>query len=528
MKTKISKATGNRANQEEEFSLTDGEILKSVGFNEETISQRNISRAILACCKLLDEVRATKYSRLLLQPLLKKLEQIYRDPNPMTNGQWGTHVKQIIVELYCVADARAVPAIEHSVAEQAAKECRRLLLRIKTFQHIEAFQRILVSAPDICMKIEEGRLVAADEATERAFLYQAHSTAERGRALRTLSEFKKAATGAVTFLKALQEVNRGAEPGSLAPFRGTVLEMVAGPHDAPAKLLWKKLLNLANMVVAVSIAAIERKVDPESATLLFDPKMRLHEIHEDWVISEATDLTWTVDYVQSRLTDWPSNLIVERPIIVINGKWQTNTRLLMESMVWWIECAILQYGDAEQCGWASRCRQHFVSTPFEKAIIAKMRADGMQAGSVSMEAQEWDTGNENISLISRYALPGEIDCLAVNERARKVYILECKVLDEPYTLEKARKRHQKLTSRADKGFQAKLTRKAAWVSALERFQGYTVIPKIIVDRPVIEMFDRKYANEIVSAMFVPAFIDKAPSQPELDTILKSVAKSFTT
>ena len=178
--------------------------------------------------------------------------------------------------------------------------------------------------------------------------------------------------------------------------------------------------------------------------------------------------------------------------------------------------------------WSDRCRQQFVSQPFEKNIVAKMRGAGMEAGPVEHGTAKWNTGQATTVLTAPKALPGEIDCLAVNDLTKTVSVLECKVLDEPISLKKAEARHARLTSDSTKGFQKKLAKKAAWIRSLPCFNSYDIVAKIVVDRPVGEMFDRSYPNGIVSAEFIPDFIDKVPSPTEHREILSRAAKAFTT
>jgi hypothetical protein len=501
-------------------SLTVTQVLNAAGFIEPKANRNNIARLVNSKINIQGQIRAGNYPDKLLDCVLEMIEIAYLDDSPITSAHAGTVLKHVAAELYCLGGANGAATAPADVEKMLVD----LIFRVALLQQIDVFEQLLIASSDLSVTFTKNGFKPLDERTALAYLNHGHATVARGRALRTLKNTNSVMTGALTFLAAIQAVCAGRSPADVDVFAGTAWADFPPFADPQAALLWEPLLNLSNLVIVAARAAAASGQQPHAIVQL-DPAAPVDAVHGTWSLKHAANLCWAEQEVRQRLQDWPANLIVEKPVITRGGKWQTSARLLMESIIWHIENSVLAYDRPEAPPWAQRCRHKFVAIPFEDRIVDLMRAHGFEAGSVKYKDQIWYTGAQEARLTASKALPGEIDCLAIDRANMVGYILECKVLNEPYRIGNAEQRHQKLTGKSATGFQTTLTNKRKWVESLAQFKGIKFIGRIVVDRPIVEMFDPAYPNMLLSPEFLPTFLDHPPSTEEHRQILRATAEA---
>lgn len=119
--------------------------------------------------------------------------------------------------------------------------------------------------------------------------------------------------------------------------------------------------------------------------------------------------------------------ILNTPIVRdYDGKYMTSFLLCGDSINAWVEEAI--YKESDSIGWKKKICQR-IEKLFEDEVIDYLRKHKFTAGQAEQNGI-WHTdsngGIRNLGIL----LPGEVDVLAVNDRKKVVYLIECKCIHD--------------------------------------------------------------------------------------------------
>lgn len=316
---------------------------------------------------------------------------------------------------------------------------------------------------------------------ERAFNELMASYAGRGRRLRVAREVKQNIMG--TLQKTFEGVSRilqGEAPASVPSLSGMLLARI--PPREPIAFwagLWARLFLLVH-------AGAARQENPGQIVLLREVPWARDNLEE--VRREALDtLYWTKEWRRRQPPTTLRHLIVERPIVTIpNRSAVTSVPLIVDSITWFIESSLFGYQPRSSPRLSDNVLRTVVSEPFEEEIASLFSSHGFRAGKVTEEGA-WMVEGEPFLLRhpSGIVPPGEMDVLAVREDKQIVLLIECKVLDMPFTESKLRNLLSKVGAQDAEGFYVKLRKKAAWlreVIQLRQFDDDAFVSVLVLDR----------------------------------------------
>ena len=136
--------------------------------------------------------------------------------------------------------------------------------------------------------------------------------------------------------------------------------------------------------------------------------------------------------------------------------------------------------------------QNIYSKPFEIEVIKLLCNSGYQSGSVT-NCGAWqiytETGlvtEEIANDVFRNQNTGEIDCLAVSEAKRIIYVIECKVLQFPSDFLSYRNRITHLHGK----YREQLQKKVDFVKS--KYKDYSIRPILLLDKGFTTI--RQYPN----------------------------------
>jgi hypothetical protein len=192
---------------------------------------------------------------------------------------------------------------------------------------------------------------------------------------------------------------------------------------------------------------------------------------------------WQADwYTKRRMKDFPSNMLVERPVLRIDNKTFATTALtIIDSINCFVENSVFDCADYGGSPVHPSAFQMHISQPFEQAAVDLCLKRGWQAGVVSDKGY-WAAGDCQLVHPNGKKVPGEIDVLALHPSGLLALILECKVLAQPFSKSKLTNIVGKLGPDDQESFHSKLERKVNWLSAVPALKGAKVAAALLVDQ----------------------------------------------
>lgn len=189
------------------------------------------------------------------------------------------------------------------------------------------------------------------------------------------------------------------------------------------------------------------------------------------------------------------NKIVSRPLIpLFNEKYCfTSCYNLFDSLNNYIESFIFKMNTTGTISEKDeKLFQNIYSKPFEIEVIKLLSNFGYQSGGVT-DCGAWQIYTETGIVTEEIANDdfrnqntGEIDCLAINEAKRIIYVIECKVLQFPSDFSSYRNRISDLHIK----FKKQLQKKVDFVKS--KYKDYSIRPVILLDKNVTMI--RQYPN----------------------------------
>lgn len=294
----------------------------------------------------------------------------------------------------------------------------------------------------------------------------------------------------IEFGSALDSVLEGQSPKNLEIFKDTFYEEIPGVSHKECRKFWQEL-NLRHKIFMMACMDNAKK-SMESVDDLFTlvnifPEY-LIEVPEGYLTQDIVySVFWNKDWINSKIDEVYSNLIVERPILRItqDGYFATSPALIGDSINLFVESQIMKYSDrSSKINLPDLIFKKTISEPFENEVIKEFRDRGFFAGHVT-ERGIWkcQNGNININWSDTEKLYGEIDCLAYSPDNQLVILIECKVLNDVRNQRNYKNLISKIIEDSE-SFQKKILEKSNWiVSALSNYYktDITIINAILTD-----------------------------------------------
>jgi hypothetical protein len=324
-------------------------------------------------------------------------------------------------------------------------------------------------------------------------------------------------TNPVQAEEAVARVFRGEQPRDQEVFRGTLFHELSA--EEPPEFwagVWARL-KLANLAIGIrdrvasdplGIAVFRTFGTPVSGGALSQ------------LLQQAMlELAWEPAWYRKRVAEWPSAMIVERPVIRVRPEtdvFVTSFALVEDSLNWFVEASVLAYPDVGGVRLSDGTFRRLVSEPFERSVAELFRSFGFLAGPVT-ETGSWmlPSGAVRLEHQSGESIPGEVDVLARHPAGDFVFVAECKVLGLPFNTRRMRNLAQKLGETDAEAFFAKLRRKVEWVRGTKQsfprgkdcFEGIVVLDRKVpgmVMAPGYRVVDLEILRDVLSRVFAKA------------------------
>lgn len=292
------------------------------------------------------------------------------------------------------------------------------------------------------------------------------------------------------YINSINKIFDGEAPNSIDYFKGTFFEHFKGVDDTRYTNFWKGL-KLRLDLFTNSFVQLQN-----NGGIFY-----LSMIEFERITSQCTsdsnfknNLMLTRDFLDIDYLGNP-NKIVSRPLIpLFNEKYCfTSCYNLFDSLNNYIESFIFKMNTTGTISEKDeKLFQNIYSKPFEIEVIKLLSNFGYQSGGVT-DCGAWQIYTETGIVTEEIANDdfrnqntGEIDCLAINEAKRIIYVIECKVLQFPSDFSSYRNRISDL----HKKFKKQLQKKVDFVKS--KYKDYSIRPIILLDKNVTMI--RQYSN----------------------------------
>ena len=292
------------------------------------------------------------------------------------------------------------------------------------------------------------------------------------------------------YINSINKIFDGEAPNSIDYFKGTFFEHFKGVDDPRYTNFWKGL-KLRLDLFTNSFVQLQN-----NGGIFY-----LSMIEFERITSQCTsdsnfknNLMLTRDFLDIDYLGNP-NKIVSRPLIpLFNEKYCfTSCYNLFDSLNNYIESFIFKMNTTGTISEKDeKLFQNIYSKPFEIEVIKLLSNFGYQSGGVT-DCGAWQIYTETGIVTEEIANDdfrnqntGEIDCLAINEAKRIIYVIECKVLQFPSDFSSYRNRISDL----HKKFKKQLQKKVDFVKS--KYKDYSIRPIILLDKNVTMI--RQYSN----------------------------------
>ncbi|MFK8103097.1 MAG: hypothetical protein AB8G15_11250 [Saprospiraceae bacterium] len=271
-------------------------------------------------------------------------------------------------------------------------------------------------------------------------------------------------------------------------FQGTIFEAIPASCTAfwlgvyLRLLLYRRLMSQASQLRQTEdIAALM------GIQIFQEFQITLSEIAPPEVIANCVkSLFWDKNLPLDGLFNERGNLLAHRPIIRVSCEplcFVSSPYLLMDALHTFIEASVMNYKISTAATLPPIIFEKYIATAFEERILDLFQKTCDQVGSVSAKAV-WKVDKQFIKL-SEEKSPGQIDVLGVVEEEKLIYVVEAKVLKDPFSFNAFRNVVQKVGRADDANFHAKLAKKMSWLKAnAPQFAGYQMIGILVLDKYV--------------------------------------------
>ena len=292
------------------------------------------------------------------------------------------------------------------------------------------------------------------------------------------------------YINFIKKIFDGEAPNSIDYFKGTFFEHFKGVYDTRYTNFWKGLKLRLDLFT-------NSFVQLQNNSGIFYLSMIEFERITSQCTSDSNfknNLMLTRDFLDIDYLGNP-NKIVSRPLIpLFNEKYCfTSCYNLFDSLNNYIESFIFKMNTTGTISEKDeKLFQNIYSKPFEIEVIKLLSNFGYQSGGVT-DCGAWQIYTETGIVTEEIANDdfrnqntGEIDCLAINEAKRIIYVIECKVLQFPSDFSSYRNRISDLHIK----FKKQLQKKVDFVKS--KYKDYSIRPVILLDKNVTMI--RQYPN----------------------------------
>ncbi|WP_325437744.1 hypothetical protein [Pseudomonas nitroreducens] len=418
-------------------------------------------------------------TRIAIPTLIQSTEEYYYGNNTYkTDAPWlGTAIKLSIAEIWNNSAAETTKSASIS-------KLKKIIYLSAAQQQLE--HEISISFALKCNPIEIRKNGIFDPAPERSDIVDSWNkmTILRGAGQRTVHQSLDIVwKSPIDFLYSVHLVLSGKSPKSIELFKDSIFSEVGNNKD-----FWLPIA--LRLILLISIKDIKEAVSDKYYGLVLFEEFPIYadnyeipkNISPDDIQRETFKLFWRHDWKSTQRNSLKSNLLVERPAIRVDNKtFATSMLNIVDSTNSFIEASI--FGNIEITGAKvdESAFQKFISQPFEDRICKKIINIGWQASQVKSNGY-WKSKGIILESYNNLTMPGEIDVLAVHPSNKFCLIIECKILDAPYSKEKLRNIKRKLGPEDSEQFHSKLYRKINWLKTVPYFFGTVILGVIIVDR----------------------------------------------
>ncbi|MBZ5836590.1 V-type ATPase subunit [Streptococcus salivarius] len=300
-----------------------------------------------------------------------------------------------------------------------------------------------------------------------------------------------------SYYKSLDQVIDGIEPKFIDAFRGTYFEYFKGINDKRYTKFWLGLkLRLELFVLFV----IEQNNKGISKNIVFFKLNELQKIIsknfqnddiEEGILIDRSFLD--KEYLQN------FNKIVSRPLIPLfdGNLLVASISNMIDSINIYIESFIFKMDTTETISEKDEVLfKEIYSKPFETEVIDLLKNSGYKSGEVTdkgawrgyYDTREFVEEIANDTFIKENT--GEIDCLAISEEKKIIYVIECKVLQFPTDYSSYRNRVSHIHGK----YRTQLQKKANFVKS--KFEGYVIRPILLLDKDItiLRQYERNLDN----------------------------------
>ena len=294
------------------------------------------------------------------------------------------------------------------------------------------------------------------------------------------------------YINSINKILDGEAPNSIDYFKGTFFEHFKGVDDTRYTNFWKGLKLRLDLFT-------NSFVQLQNNSGIFYLSMSEFERITSRYTSDSNfknNLMLTRDFLDIDYLGNP-NKIVSRPLIpLFNEKYCfISCYNMFDSLNNYIESFIFKMNTTGTISEKDeKLFQNIYSKPFEIEVIKLLSNFGYQSGGVT-DCGAWQIYTETGVVTEEIANDdfrnqntGEIDCLAINEAKRIIYVIECKVLQFPSDFSSYRNR----ISDIHKKFKKQLQKKVDFVKS--KYKDYSIMPVILLDKNVSTI--RQYPNDL--------------------------------
>lgn len=282
------------------------------------------------------------------------------------------------------------------------------------------------------------------------------------------------------YIDSINQILDGKEPKDINYLKGTYFEYFKGVNDSKYTNFWNGLkvrldlfidsftqLKNNDGIFYLNISKLEQIIYQHSSDLKFKKNLMLTR---DFLDGE---------YLHNQ------HKIVSRPLIpLFNEKYCfLSCYNLFDSINNYIESFIFKMNTTKTL--SERDEELFkevYSEPFENEVIKLLYDFGYKSGRVT-EGGAWRVYSETDEFVEEIANDmfrnqniGEIDCLAISESKRIIYIIECKVLQFPIDFSSYRNRITHINGK----YKMQLQKKVDFVKS--KYEGYIIRPVLLLDK----------------------------------------------